>query len=96
MSNEIAPKLRNLFFNNPVNSGQGIETEPKQPTDAEIIAVLKAAGLMNLTGVVSPLAPEAAVIPAYVGQVYIDTTGGKLYFSIGVRETDWVEVALAT
>ena len=89
MSYLIGPKLRKLFFRCGENTGKSIENAMQFPTDAEIITSLQSAGILNISGTGSPVTNH--VVPAYIGQNYIDT-GGKCYYAKGLTYNDWIEL----
>ena len=43
-----------------------------------------------LTGTATPV---EAVVPACVGQLFIDTTGKVVYIAVGLTHADWAEMA---
>ena len=47
-------------------------------------------------GMTSPLTgtatPVGAVVPNYIGQIYVNTTAPDVYISTGLTNSDWVQV----
>jgi hypothetical protein len=88
----LAPKLRKLFFRGAENTGLSIENAVHFPTDAQIVDTLQKAGLLNMTGTLDPMDGDNAIVPAYIGQFYINTSASKAYFSKGLSAVDWIEL----